>query len=75
MIDKYEISEIAFEDIQFQKSVNGIEVPENVTTFKKLAMVFGVVYELCVELNIPRTAVFSGTWKKNLGIKGKRRPD
>lgn len=38
-------------------------------------MVFGVVYELCVELNIPRTTVFSGTWKKNLGIKGKRRPD
>jgi len=50
LISKYEIDEVVFEDIQFQKSVNGVSVPENVKTFKTLAMVFGIVYELCVEL-------------------------
>lgn len=75
LIDKYEIDELVFEDIQFQKSVNGISVPENVKTFKMLAMVFGIVYELAVELKMPRTAVLSGTWKSKLGIKGKHRDD
>lgn len=73
LIDKYEIDEVVFEDIQFQKSVNGISVPENVKTFKMLAMVFGIVYELCVELKIPRTAVLAATWKSKLGIQGKQR--
>lgn len=75
LIFKYEIDELVFEDIQFQKSVNGISVPENVKTFKMLAMVFGIIYELCVELKIPRTAVLSATWKSKLGIKGKQRND
>lgn len=38
-------------------------------------MVFGIVYELCVELQIPRTAILAATWKSKLGIKGKYRPD
>lgn len=75
LIDKYEIDEVVFEDIQFQKSVNGVSVPENVKTFKTLAMVFGIVYELCVELQMPRTAVLAATWKSKLGIKGKQRND
>ena len=75
MISKFEIDEVVFEDIQFQKSVNGVSVPENVKTFKALAMVFGIVYELCVELKMPRTAVLAATWKSKLGIKGTRRPD
>lgn len=75
LVDKYEVDEVVFEDIQFQKSVNGISVPENVKTFKMLAMVFGIVYELCVELKIPRTAVLAATWKSKLGIKGQHRND
>lgn len=75
LISKYEVDEVVFEDIQFQKSVNGISVPENVKTFKMLAMVFGIVHELCVEIEMPRTAVLASTWKSKLGIKGKTRTD
>lgn len=75
LIDKYDVEEIVFEDIQFQKSVNGISVPENVKTFKMLAMVFGVVYELCTELKIPHEAVLASTWKSSLGIKGSKRDE
>lgn len=38
-------------------------------------MVFGIVYELCVELQMPRTAVLAATWKSKLGIKGVHRND
>lgn len=38
-------------------------------------MVFGIIYENAVELQIPRTTVLSSTWKSKLGIKGKRRDD
>lgn len=68
MIDEYDVDEVAFEDIQLQNNV-----VNNVDTFKKLAEVFGVVYELCVELKIPRTAVLASSWKSTLGIKGKDR--
>ena len=43
-------------------------------TFKALAEVFGVLYELFVTLKMPRTAVLSTVWKSTLGIKGKDRP-
>lgn len=70
LIDKYDINEVAFEDIQLQGNVTN-----NVQTFKILAEVFGIVYELVTELNIPHTAVLSGTWKSTLGIKGRTRPE
>lgn len=47
----------------------------NVQTFKVLAEVFGVLYELCIDMNIPVEAVLAGTWKSTLGIKGKTRPE
>lgn len=47
----------------------------NVQTFKALAEVFGVLYELCIEINIPVSAVLAGTWKSTLGIKGRTRPE
>jgi hypothetical protein len=40
-----------------------------------LAEVFGIIYELATELNIPNRAVLAGTWKKHLGIKGRTRPE
>ena len=75
LISKYEIDELVFEDIQFQKTVNGQAMLNNVQTFKILAEVFGVIYEMAVELKVPRTAVLSSVWKSNLGIKGKTRTD
>ena len=38
-------------------------------------MVFGTIYELAVEIKLPRTAVLASVWKSKLGIKGKTRND
>ena len=65
LIEKFEIDEVVFEDIQLQDNrVN------NVQTFKTLAEVFGVLHELFVELKMPREAVLSTVWKSKVGIKG-----
>lgn len=68
IIEEYNIDEVVFEDIQLQGNV-----ANNVQTFKALAEVFGVLYELFVDLKLPRTAVLSTVWKSTLGIKGKDR--
>ena len=68
LIDKFDIDEVVFEDIQLQGNV-----VNNVQTFKALAEVFGVLHELFVEMKMPRTAVLSTVWKSTLGIKGKDR--
>lgn len=47
----------------------------NVQTFKVLAEVFGVIYELITELDLPYMVVFSGTWKSTCGIKGRARDE
>ena len=70
LIHKYDINEIAFEDIQMQSSVGN-----NVQTFKVLAEVFGVILMLCTELKIDYTIVSSNTWKSTLEIKGKKRAE
>ena len=69
LIADYGIDYVAFEDIQLQNNSN------NVQTFKILAEVFGIVYELATELGIPNEAVFSNSWKSTCGIKGRTRPD
>ena len=69
LIEKYDIDEVIYEDIQLQSNVLN-----NVDTFKKLAEVFGVLYELFAEMKMPRTAVLASVWKSSLGIKGKDRP-
>ena len=70
LIIEYEVDSVAFEDIQLQGNV-----ANNVTTFKTLAMIFGVLTELCEEKNIPYEVVHSQTWKSTLGIKGRTRPE
>lgn len=70
LIANYGIDFVAFEDIQLQQNVQN-----NVQTFKILAEVFGVIYELVTSLEIPNTAVLAGTWKSTLGIKGRTRPE
>ena len=66
LIKEYNIDEVAFEDIQLQ---------ENVETFKKLAEVFGVVYELISEKQLPYYIVLASSWKSTLSIKGKHRAE
>lgn len=73
LIADYDINEIAFEDIQLQQKVNGEAEINNVSTFKTLAEVFGVIYELVIELELPYNIVLSSSWKAKLGIKGKYR--
>lgn len=70
LIDEYDIDEVIFEDIY----MDGQRV-NNVQTFKILAEVFGVVYELVTDLGLPNTAVLAGTWKSTLNIKGTARAE
>lgn len=69
IIADYDIDYVAFEDIQLQSNSN------NVQTFKILAEVFGVIYELVSELKIPNCAVFSNSWKSTCKVKGRTRPE
>jgi len=66
VIKEYDITEIVLEEIQLQ---------DNVTTFKKLAMVYGVLLELIVEMNIPYEIISSNTWKSRCGIRKTRRAE
>ena len=70
IIEENNIDEVIMEDIQLQNNVQN-----NVQTFKTLAEVFGVIYELLTEMNIPNSAVLSSSWKSTLGIKGRTRPE
>lgn len=65
LIETYEIDTVIFEDIQLQDNKRN-----NVDTFKKLAEVIGVLYELFTEMKMPAEAVLSTVWKSKLGIKG-----
>ena len=68
MIAEHNIDTVILEDIQLQNNV-----VNNVQTFKTLAEVFGVIYELCVERKMNVSAVLASSWKSTLGIKGKDR--
>ena len=70
LIDDEHIDAVILEDIY----MDGQRV-NNVQTFKALAEVFGVLYELCIDMEKPVEAVLAGTWKSTLGIKGKTRPE
>ena len=64
------ITEVIMEDIQLQGNV-----VNNVQTFKTLAEVFGVIYELLTEMKIPNSAVLSVSWKSAIGVKGRSRAE
>lgn len=70
LIEKFDVNEVVFEDIQYQNNVRN-----NVQTFKTLAEVFGVIYEMLADKNIPNNVVLASVWKSTLGIKGKTRPE
>lgn len=69
LIEKFNITEVFFEDIQLQANV-----ANNVKTFKSLAMVIGVLSQTLSEKNMPYTLVPSVTWKSYCQIKGATRP-
>ena len=71
LIEEYNIDEVVFEDIQLQ-DVNGSK-EVGIKTFKVLAEVFGVVYELLTEKKIKHSCVAPITWKAHFKIAGKGR--
>lgn len=70
LIDKYCIEKLVLEDIQLQNNVGS-----NVATYKALAEVIGVITELAAEKKLPYELVYSSTWKSELKIKGRTRPE
>ena len=70
LIQSQNIEKVYLEDIY----ADGQHV-NNISTFKTLAEVFGVLFELCVDLNIPVEAVLAVKWKSVVGIKGRTRSD
>lgn len=58
---------IVFEDIQYQYGA--------VLTYKVLAMLLGVIEELCTENNIPYEVVSPNVWRKYMGTCGKTRQE
>lgn len=68
LILQHKVDKLVFEDIQLQNNIIN-----NVDTFKKLAEVFGVIYELATELQLSNEAVVASSWKSALGIKGRDR--
>lgn len=70
LIDEYNIDTVIYEDIQYQRNVTG-----GVKTFKALAEVIGVIYELLHRREIPNSAVLSTVWKSVVGIRGLTRDE
>ena len=73
LINLYHPDKIVFEDIQLQDEIYSQKNVGNVKTFKTLAEVFGIIYELATELNIDNEAYLAGVWRKGLGIAGSYR--
>lgn len=71
LINKYDIDEVVFEDIQLQDINGNKEI--GIKTFKILAEVFGVVHELLTELQMDYTIVPPVVWKATFKIAGKGR--
>ena len=65
VINEWKPDIIIMEDIQYQQ--NGI------LTFKILAMLLGILQELCCENNIEFEAVSPNVWRKYAGTNGKNR--
>ena len=60
IIQEYNIDKVAFEEIQLQ---------QNVDTFKKLAMVYGIMLYTVEEHQLPYEIISSNTWKSKCNIK------
>ena len=67
LINELKADYIVIEDIQQQK--------QNVKTYKKLAMLMGVLVCLFQEMKLPHMVVPPTRWKSYCGIKGKKREE
>ena len=67
LIEKYDIEEVAFEDIQMQGG--------NVHTFKILAEIYGVTEEYLTEQKHSYQVIGVSSWRSSLGIKGRARTE
>ena len=67
LIKELKADYIVIEDIQQQR--------QNVKTFKKLAMLMGVLVCLFQEMDLPHMVVPPTRWKSYCGIKGKKRDE
>ena len=76
MISIWRPDSLIIEDIQLQneKGANGDAI-ENVTTYKVLAHLQGVLQNTAFELKIPFETVYPSVWRKGCGVKGKYRAD
>lgn len=70
LINEFHVEKVILEDIQLQNTVGN-----NVSTYKALAEVIGVITELIAEKKLPYELVYSSTWKSELKIKGRSRDD
>ena len=70
LINEFHIEKVILEDIQLQNTVGN-----NVSTYKALAEVIGVITELITEKKLPYELVYSSTWKSELKIKGRSREE
>ena len=68
LIQENQINQVAFENIMLQAGVK-----ENAQTFKKLAEIYGVLEELCTDLQLPYQVFYPTEWKATFGIAGKGR--
>lgn len=71
LIQKWNPSLVALEDIQLQRYTSG----DGVLTFKKLAHLQGVLKNYCYECGIPFVIVSSNTWRSVTGVQGRTRVD
>ena len=67
LIQKYEITEVAFEDIQMQAT--------NVKTHKVLAEVIGLLEYYFTDINMPYQIIPAVSWRSGLKIKGTKRAE
>lgn len=67
LIEKYDIDEVAFEDIQMQGN--------NVHTFKVLAEIYGVTEEYLTAHSHSYQVISASSWRSQLGIKGRARTE
>ena len=66
LIDKTRADRIVIENIQFQS---------NMATYRKLALLQGVLICLFSKIDIPYMVVESSRWKSFCGIKGRKRQE
>lgn len=75
MIENNQPDLVIMEDIQLQDLSVGNYNQTGVTTFKVLAKLQGVLENTLIEKEVPCKFVYCATWRKKVGVKGKKRAD